>query len=269
MTRSRAIAGLLFVCALLFGAVAAQAAEAANHGQTAFTCANLGGTTHTFGDSDCETTTGAGAYEHVAFTGETDITGTSAGSLVLTVPQLHGVANVVVKCIATVEEGTAENTEPTPGFMKAIGEGDVKFSSCTAPNQTACGVTVAAAEVEAETVEGLKEEMGKVTDPKSGMGVEFKGHTSATFTGATCMLRFFGAIPITGSAIATPEGRTNGMGANAKFINERVTAEEAGNPSHTTNEMSKLTVGGETAYLEGTVSVLGANGMNWLVLTTS
>ncbi len=231
MTGRTTASSLAVLCALLVFGVWVQSATAA--GQTALTCAPTRGGAGVGGDSNCEEET----YEQVGFSAPTSATVTDDGNAVLTVAKLHGVSNVEVVCSSATGTATMENSE-VGGVMAATGSGTIEWGGCTANHE--CTVSVAPASVKAETVEGLAEEgRGLTVSAKTGTVI-----TKITFAGATCPLKAFGAVPVSGSAVATAAGEPDGIGARAVF----------------TKAMGSITVGGEAAAFEGTATVKGEDG---------
>jgi hypothetical protein len=256
MIGRKAVIGLALLCSLAFCAVVAQGAAAE---QTVFTCAPGAGAAPTkdFTDAHCDNTVepGKGTFHHVTIEKgkKTEITLTnsatenetkSAARAHLFISKLHGVSEVEVNCTTISGTGTMENTE-TSGVMGASGEGTIKFTGCTANKNCTVAEPIETA-VKGALVEGLSSEgMGLKFEPKTGTTF-----TSITFSGASCPLKAFGAIPVAGSTIGTAHGEPKGEGATVYF-----------------GEMGSITVGGETASLEGKVTLKGPNG-NALTATT-
>jgi hypothetical protein len=266
MTRRRSVVGLTVLCALVLGAVAAQAAHA-ERGQTAFTCASTTDGGLGFSDAHCDDAVSTGAtFEHttIAAGTETLVTSTNAATnggtseatpavLALT-GALHGLKGVTVTCQKVAGKSSMENVAGNAnGVMEAKGEiVAVNFTECIT-NPPACTVEEPIeVEARAHTVE-TADGMGLKFEPLVGAN-EF---TDLTFHGAACALRFFPSIPVDGNVTATAEGKPNGHGATAWFQKF-----EAGKVS-----MQELTVGGVSADFEGIVTTKGPSG-NALVLTT-
>jgi hypothetical protein len=249
---------------MLLGAFAAQAASAAESGQTIFECAK--NSTKTFTDAHCDHA-GTGEYGHKKIKLGTKVTlaltnsGTEeetkkAALATLKIAKLHGFSNVVIECTEVSGTGEAENSI-SGEVMKGSGKGVINFHSggggnCTT-NQTGCTVKVAEVNAKAESIQPSATEMGLKFEPATA-GTNF---TTTTFEG-TCGLHEFGAIPVKGSTIGTANGIPNGGGATVWFI-ENHTGETA---------MNALTVGGEAAQLIGKGTFKNQTTGNALVFTT-
>ncbi len=262
MNRNRSLIPISIICALLAGAVVAQSAMAEVTGRTLFECSKSA-TTKTFSDPHCDKTTGTLEYGHVLFpsvktlisvsNAETAAETKEPTTAVLSIPKIHGLSNVVVEC--TNVEGTGEALNSESGeVMKGSAVGTVRFNdgagvNCST-NQAKCTAKVAEVNFKAETVEGLAPE-------KTGVGLKIEPATGTTFTTisfeGTCGLHAFGAIPITGSTIATAGGEPTGVGATETFT--------------TTNEMNGLKVGGESGQMTGKTTVRRVSTGNAIVWT--
>jgi hypothetical protein len=252
MIGRKALVGLALLCVLPCYAFVAQGAIAAGKGQTTYTCAEVQ-VDGEFSDAHCDDPLVGGKYAHLAFTQTTAITVTnaatenetkSAARAHLFVSELHGVKEVEVNCTTVSGTGEASNSE-TGGLMKASGSGTINFTGCTANH--ACTVSISETPVKGETVEGLASEgMGLKLEPKTGTVF-----TKITFTGTSCPLKAFGAIPIEGSTIGTAHGEPKGEGATVYF-----------------GEMNSLTIGGQSPEFTARCTDKGPNG-NALLRTTA
>jgi hypothetical protein len=255
MKRRIGLIGLALLCALAVGAVASQAASA--KGTTAFTCKPGPGEAG-FEDAHCDRATSSKEkvkFVHEGITGKTEnVLVTNAATAnetksstiaVMKVAKLHGISEIVIDCATVEGSGTMEN-KLVSEVMQVVGSGTMKFSGCTT-NKAGCTVTIADTPLTGTTVEKSETEMGYEVKPASG-----SIFTTVTFTGASCSLKAFGAIPVEGTSIATEGTEPLGHGGTLEM----------------TEAMSSLRVGGEPATIAGKLTFAMEKG-NTLTLTTT
>ncbi len=204
MTGRRAIVGLCMLCALVFSAIAAQGAAAASNGTTAFTCKSVTPAAGTagFSDSACKNAVSTNAnFEHVAFSGSTNLTGTGG------LTKLHSViSGVEVELQSTSLEGsgTMENmvVAGENGEHTANGSGVIEYKGVTVTKPAGKGCVVTGGEVKTKTL--------KATTAGQGMGLKFEpneGTLFAEFNVTGCSIAALnGKYEVKGSVIGTPEG---------------------------------------------------------------
>jgi len=247
MIGRRAVVGLSLLCALVFGALAAQGAMAA--GTTAFTCAPS--TIHGAGFSDehCTNAVSTGAaFEHVEIAPgtPTNITVTnektgpetkSAVSSVLSA-KVAG-ATTTITCKKVSGTGTLTNNAGPP--MSISGTGVIKYTECVVTGPKNCTVK--------EPIEAKTKDHSVISGTE--MWLEFEASatnfTEITFQGESCSLNG-DTLAVTGTVKATPNGATlnfvEGEGAlklgveNAKFSGSYTLRMEGGNPISVTTTAS-------------------------------
>lgn len=248
--KRRAIFGLCMLCAFAISAVAAQGAFAA--GQTAFTCgAGLG--EKDFKDAHCKehVTAGTGSFGHQAIpvgtvtkiTGSNILTGTERATTKLKSVQ----AGVELELQSSELEGsgTMENVEEG-GEMFARGEGTILYKKVVVTEPEGQGCVVKTGEVKTNSLKastkGLTNEL-KFT-PAAGETAAF-----AEFTIEGCSIK---ALNHLYTAKGSVKGQT--VGATTNFTHANTTAQKT------------LTLSGQLAGIEGTLTIKGENG-NGLALT--
>jgi hypothetical protein len=268
----RALAGLSLLSALLFCALVAQGASAAeSKNTTAVTCVSV--ENGFFEDAHCDTKlpSATGKFEHAAIANGTEteihITNekTAEKTTKPTAATLKGILGGVelqIECTKVVTDATnksfVRNTEPVAKEHKVDGTAAVIFEGCTAKKPANCTVAKITTSSKFIGVDGVGAE-------KNTMGLEFKpdvGTNFASFTleGEKCALKGK-AIEVKGSMIATgaPNPKEKYSGATIKF--------EPG------NEMEKLEIGEKAAEFTATftTSSVGSCGEteNPIALTTS
>jgi hypothetical protein len=271
MIGRRAVLGLSLLSALVFCALAAQGASAAEaKNTTAVTCVEKA--KGFFEDAHCDTKlpTPTGNFEHVAIelNTETEIHVTNektaektTQSTPVTTKLVFGGVEVHVECTKVVTDtknkSFIRNTEPITKEHKVDGTIAVIFEGCTVKKPANCtikSITFAAKFVGVE-------ELGPNHDTH---GLEFKpdgvAFSSKVLEGEKCPLKGK-AIEITGSMIATgtPSPKEKHSGATWIF--------EPG------NEMQKLEAGGKAAEFKATLtpSMVNSEGKteNPIALTTT
>jgi hypothetical protein len=267
MIGRKATIGFSLLCALVFCVLAAPSASA--KGTTAFECAVTFSAAE-FSDAHCDQTQGGGTgYKHVALkTGappieiivsneKTENNTMQAAPAVLNTT-LKG-AKVSISC-EVVSSGagtktTFENKE-TGGKMEATGLVEINFSKCTVTTPKTCEVKepiVVNALAKTVVIKESPEEMGVELSPAGGPEANFTTLTFKAKPKEVCGPEALGPVPVKGSTIGTIGNTANGAGATLVF-----------------KEMNKLTVGGEIASLESTVTVRkNEAGGNALTLTTT
>lgn len=223
----RSAVGLSLICALLFCALAAGGASAAEgKNTTAFTCVEGGGEKD-FSDAHCDKKVagGTGKFGHVAIkTGEaTKIVVTNAGTKnetqeaapIIQKGTILGIKSEI-ECKTLSGEGTLTNEEPSAGVHRVKGSITAKFTTCTV-KKPALGCKVKEPIEVSSNVEGV-EGLGA---GKNEMGLEFKptGEHFATLKIEGCLVA--GTFNVDGTAIATgtPAPTEKFTGATSIFTN--------------------------------------------------
>src|SRR4029077_380537 len=266
MIGHRAIAGLSLLSALLFCALAAQGASAAEHtseNTTAFTCVAGGGKLD-FKDAHCDTTVtpGTGSFGHELIpAGKTEIEITNKNtanetkeSSILTLKSTLAKVETHTDCSTVNGSGTIENSESKAGDHKVSGTLTLEVSNCTVTKPAKCSVKEPI--IWKATFMGIDQNGAE----KNAMGVEFipegKNFTEITFEGAECALKgsTFGT---SGTAIVTgaPGGKAKESGATWIF--------EPG------NGMESMTWGGAPDEMNATLTTRMKGGGNPSSLTTT
>lgn len=253
--------GLALICALVFCALAAQGASAAEgKNTTAFECVKGGGSKD-FSDAHCDNNVGAGKGEYghvvlpkekVALTISNEKTKNETKEAASTVLKgtIFGLKSEIV-CKTVSGTGSLTNEEPSAGAHRVKGTVEAKFSSCTAV-KPALGCKVKEPITVASSVEGV-EGLGA---GKNEMGLEFKptGEHFATVTLEGCLAA--GTYNTDGTAIATgtPSNTAKWSGATSVFT------------AAMTKETLKLA--GNAAEVESTTTVTRTSNGNPVALTT-
>jgi len=261
MARRTAV-GISLICALVFSALAAQGAAAAEgKNTTAFTCVEGGGEKD-FSDAHCDNNVGAGKgkYGHVALplnekvsisiSNEKTKNETKEAASTVLKGTIFGIKSEIV-CKTVSGTGSLTNEEPSSKVHRVKGTVEAKFTSCTAP-KPALGCKVKEPITVSSNVEGVE---GLGTG-KNEMGLEFKptGEHFATVTLEGCLVA--GTFNTDGTAIATgtPSNTAKWSGATSVFT------------AAMTKETLKLA--GSAAEVESTTTVTKAGGGNPIALTT-
>ena len=233
--------GALCVCAAL-----AQGAAGATSGTTAFTCAAVNEGAQ-FKDAHCKEgkTIGGVGFSHKAFTGETDVTltnaGTGPGTTTAEPTFLHVVLGGVefeFKSTEVIGSGhllnslSAEVHKATLGYL--IIERGVTVIKPAGKGCTVKKSEIATKDLAAETVSGPTP--GLKFGPKTGTTIGEITVEGCTITGLNK------TYPITGSFIATPEGATTDLFREG------------------TTSQGTLFVGGGKAGLAGKWTIKGPSG---------
>ena len=261
MARRTAV-GISLICALVFCALAAQGASAAEgKNTTAFECVKGGGEKD-FSDAHCDNNVGPqkGEYGHVVLPLNTKASITisnektknetkEAASTVLK-GTIAGIKSEII-CKTVTGSGSLTNEEPSSKVHRVKGTVEANFTSCTAP-KPALGCKVKEPITVSSNVEGV-EGLGA---EKNQMGLEFKP-TGAHFASVTlegCLIA--GTFNTDGTAVAT------GTPAN--------TAKQSGATSIFTAAMTKetLKLAGNPAEVESTTTVTKTGSTNAIALTT-
>ncbi len=243
MTGRRAIVGLCMLCALVFSAIAAQGAAAASNGTTAFTCKSVTPAAGTagFSDSACKNAVSANAnFEHVAFSGSTNLTGTGG------LTKLHSVISGIefeLQSTSLEGSGTMENMADVfgTGEHTVDGTGVIEYKGVTVTRPAGKGCVVTGGEVKTEVLQA--------TTAGKGMGVEVapnEGTLLAKFNVTGCSIAALnGKYEVKGSVIGIPEGTS--------------IVTTGGN---TTAALS-LTLRGQKAGIDGAINLKGESGPRW------
>lgn len=258
----RSAVGLSLICALVFCALAAQSASAAEgKNTTSFECVKGGGAKD-FSDAHCDKNVGEGKgeYGHVVLPLNEKVTlkisnektkneTKEAASTVLK-GTILGIKSEIV-CNTVSGTGSLTNEEPSSKVHRVKGTVEAKFSSCTAV-KPALGCKVKEPIEVSSNVEGVE---GLGTG-KNEMGLEFKP-TGAHFSSVTlegCFLA--GTFNTDGTAIATgtPSNTAKWSGATSVFT------------AAMTKETLKLA--GNPAEVESTTTVTRSSNGNAVALTT-
>lgn len=261
MARRTAV-GISLICALVFCAVAAQGASAAEgKNTTAFTCVEGGGE-RDFSDAHCDNNVGAGkgTFGHVvlplnektsiSITNEKTKNETKEAASTVLKGTIVGIKSEIV-CKTVSGTGSLTNEEPSSKVHRVKGIVEAKFTSCTAP-KPALGCKVKEPIAVSSNVEGVE---GLGTE-KNQMGLEFKptGEHFASVTLEGCLIA--GTYNTDGTAIATgtPSNTAKWSGATSVFT------------AAMTKETLKLA--GNAAEVESTTTVSKAGGGHPISLTT-
>jgi hypothetical protein len=262
MIGRRTIAGLSLLSALLFCALAAQGASAAEaKNTTAFTCVKGGGSLD-FKDAHCDETTTAGkggfGHELISHGNKTEIEVTNEGTAESTKKSTpftlkYESFSTHFECATVSGTGTIENSEPAAKEHKVSGTLNINLSKCTVISPAKCTLKEPIEMKTAFTgVEGLNAE-------KNNMGLEFKpaaGETFVTliFEGAGCI---FKNVNISGTmtATGTPAPNAKESGATWSFSPEK--------------EMELLKLGGEPCLVTSSITARMKGGGNPIALTTT
>jgi hypothetical protein len=202
MIGRRTVVGLSLLCALLFSAVAASSASAAEE-TTAFTC--VAEEKGNFNDNHCtESNPGAGSFSHQEIkVGETTekVNGTQTENAVL--KSIVGGLSAEIVCTGMSTKGHLKNEAGPP--MKVKGDKiTITFTGCSLKGTLA---TIEGCKVPAEIK--TNEQTSETT--KGSMEVTFKpttGNVFATFLLSACKEIPEKNLEVTGSAKAIPEGTT-------------------------------------------------------------
>lgn len=265
MIGRRAIAGLSLLSALLFCALAAQGASAAEaKNTTAFTCVKGGGSLD-FEDAHCDKTTTPGkgefGHEQIANGSKTEIEVTNEGTAESTKKSTpftlkYKIFTTHFECSTVSGTGTIENSEPAAKEHKVSGVLNINLSKCTVISPAKCTLKEP---IEMKTtftgVEGLDAE-------KNNMGLELKGSgaeetfVTLTFEGSECTLKgkslaIKGAMTGTG----TPAANAKESGATLSFSPE--------------NEMEALKLGTEPCEVKMSITPRMKGGGNPISQTTT
>lgn len=214
MTARRTLTALCMLCALAFGALAAQGAAAATKGTTAFTCVNQGGSTHSFSDAHCKEKTGTGAFEHVAIAQDTTTELTGSNILTGVDRETHRfkttVASMPVEIVAhkVSVSGWMENKKAASGEHYIVGEGALTYEEVTVDVPAGHGCMVQGGTITASKVKLTTEGQGDFVKFEPGPGT---GGVFASLTLEGCVKPFEslnGTYTLTGSFKAVPNGAT-------------------------------------------------------------
>jgi hypothetical protein len=253
--------GLALICGLLFCALAAQSASAAEgKNTTAFTCVEGG--TKDFSDAHCDTavTAGTGKFGHVAIavgvatgisvTNAKTKNNTTESTPVIQKGTVFGVATEI-ECKTLSGEGSLTNEEPSAKVHRVRGSITASFTTCTV-KKPAFGCKVKEPISVSSSIEGV-EGLGA---GKNEMGLEFKP------TGA-----HFASIVLEGCFIA---GTYNVDGTAIATGTPSPTAKHTGATSIFTEAMTKetLKLGGNPASVSSSSTVTMSGGGNPIALTT-
>jgi hypothetical protein len=239
-TAQRTAVGLSLICALLFGALAAQSASAAEgKNTTAYECVK--GEGKDFSDAHCDNHV-AGEFGHKALgLGKTSITvsnektknNTTEAAPAIMKGTVFGVATEI-ECKTVSGEGSLTNEEPAAGTHRVKGSVTAKFSTCTV-KKPALGCTVKQPIEVSSNVEGVE----KLGTEANEMGLEFKptGEHFATLKIEGCFVA--GTYNVDGTAIATgtPSPKEKWSGATSIFTEAmtKTTLKLAGNAASITS----------------------------------
>lgn len=258
----RTAAGISLICALVFCALAAQGASAAEgKNTTAYECVKGGGAKD-FSDAHCDNNVGAGngEYGHVvlplnekvsiSISNEKTKNETKEAASTVLKGTIVGIKSEIV-CKTVTGTGSLTNEEPSSKVHRVKGTVEAKFTSCTAP-KPAFGCKVKEPIAVSSNVEGV-EGLGA---GKNEMGLEFKP-TGAHFASVTLEGCFIaGTYNTDGTAIATgtPSNTAKWSGATSIFT------------AAMTKETLKLA--GNPAEVESTTTVTRTSNANPVALTT-
>jgi hypothetical protein len=234
MSGRRAIVGLCMLCALVFSAVAAQGAQAATEGTTAFTCINTGTGTlwgeHCLGSNPGHGETQGwkhvvspqGEVTHATLTNEK----TGLGTVGAVSPELTvTVGGVMVKLVATEVHGTGHLHNVLSGEEHSVvGSGTITFSHVTVAEPEHCKVEGVTAPGGAEMVTTTAL---TATTAGQGMGLKFSPETGESLTeltiannGGTCA-----AAQANVNIVGTVKGVPDNPGATTTFNAETMITE--------------------------------------------
>jgi hypothetical protein len=250
MSGNRAIVGLCMLCAIVFSAFAAQSASA--KGTTAYTCAETG--TGDFKDAHCKEAGEAGKskYAHVPFEGTTKITGTNVTTgTSKDVTKLKSVqAGVTLELQSQTLDGEGEmsnkliKNKAGEEEMVAHGTGFITYTEVTVTAPAGKGCKVKTEEVKTNELTATTQEQTNQLNFTPAAGETF-----AEFTVEGCSIAALNHLyTAKGSVKGTIEGATT-----------RTT--HAG-----TTEQNTLTLSGQKAGIEGSLTIKGPNG-NGLTVT--
>jgi hypothetical protein len=259
MIRSKAIAAISVLCALLLCAIGASGASAATSGTTAFTCAPNLESKGTFKDAHCkEAAAGNGQFTHKAIS--TNPTGfTFSGEEVGTTEEAHatlkstlGGVKSEITCTKTHGHGTLENKLEGEKHS-VIGTGTIDFTECKMPKpvnaegKERCRVAGETIKFEAKSTTTEKgAEMGALFSPKEGktfLAINFENGP-----GGGCPVAGK-SVNVTGTAEATVAGLPEGHGATAVFTNAMTKGAKC-----ETAEQTGICLGGQSAEAAGTAT---------------
>jgi len=255
----RTAVGLSLLCALVFCALAAQSASAAEGtNTTAYECVEGGGAKD-FSDAHCDNqvTAGTGKFGHkvlplsetinISVTNEKTKNNTTESTPVIQKGTVFGLASEI-ECKSLTGEGTLKNEEPSAGVHRVKGTILAKFNTCTV-KKPAIGCKVKQPIEVSSNVEGV-EGLGA---GKNEMGLEFKptGEHFAQLKLESCFAA--GTYNVDGTAIATgtPTPTSKFTGATSIFT-EAMTKETlklGGNPASVSSSSTVTKTGGSPVAL--------------------
>jgi hypothetical protein len=245
MIGRKTVIGLSMLCALVVCAIAAQAASAST---TAYTCANVGGTSGGFKAAHCKPSdAGAGAFAHVAIkAGEvTAITGSdlsTAGTHTGAILKSTVAGSAIELAAKEVSGSGSMSNSESGGEMVASGTGKIKYSGVT-ENLLGCKVTGKPGGAGIVETKELAASTAGV-----GAGLKFspkEGTLFAEFELTECIIGPI-TIKVFGTVLGTPDGATTNT------VHNTVTAAKTLRLQNATS--------GPFAGIEGTLTIKGANG---------